>query len=448
MKAIKRTFWGMLAGLTALWLTNPEALPNALDIFAVRHVLTDYTGIIAIASMSVAMILATRATWFEHWLNGLDKSFRLHKWLGITALVASISHWMIVSAPKWAIDLGMMETPDRHGPPPGAMEGSQGTIETLFGSLRDPAEGLGEKAFYIATILIILALIKNFPYKRFLQTHTILAVAYLVLVFHSVILFPFDLWLHPLGWITGLLMAGGTISGFLILSRRHGRTHRAKGKITKLLHRPSMNTLQTTIRLNEEWKGHKAGQFAFVTFDKKEGKHPFTMASSWDPKTRDITFLTKDLGDYTAMLPYSLHEGDEVTIEGPYGNFTFEDNKDRQIWVGAGIGITPFMARMKQLAQRSSDEVIDLFHITRSITPDLEAQLQAEAKAANINLHLIIDKKGTAFDADKLKQQIKEWKEASVWFCGPSTIGENLKTKLTKQGLSETAFHQELFDMR
>jgi predicted ferric reductase len=39
-----------------------------------------------------------------------------------------------------------------------------------------------------------------------------------------------------------------------------------------------------------------------------------------------------------------------VTVEGPYDRFDFEDGKRRQIWVGAGIGITPFIVRMKQLA--------------------------------------------------------------------------------------------------
>jgi predicted ferric reductase len=37
-------------------------------------------------------------------------------------------------------------------------------------------------------------------------------------------------------------------------------------------------------------------------------------------------------------------------VEGPYGCFDFEDGQPHQIWIGAGIGITPFVARMKQRA--------------------------------------------------------------------------------------------------
>ena len=52
------------------------------------------------------MILATRAKFMESWLNGLDKSYRLHKWLGISALDISIVHWLAVNDPKWMVGLG------------------------------------------------------------------------------------------------------------------------------------------------------------------------------------------------------------------------------------------------------------------------------------------------------------------------------------------------------
>jgi predicted ferric reductase len=51
------------------------------------------TGIVAIGTMSVAMVLALRLTFIENYVGGLDKSYRLHKWLGITGFVFSISFW-------------------------------------------------------------------------------------------------------------------------------------------------------------------------------------------------------------------------------------------------------------------------------------------------------------------------------------------------------------------
>lgn len=45
--------------------------------------------------MSLAMILTVRPVFVERFLGGLDKVYRLHKWLGISALIMSVSHWLI-----------------------------------------------------------------------------------------------------------------------------------------------------------------------------------------------------------------------------------------------------------------------------------------------------------------------------------------------------------------
>src|SRR3546814_13329334 len=72
-------------------------------------------------------------------------------------------------------------------------------VEALFASLRHTAEGLGEWAFYAVVALIAVALIQRIPYRFFYRTHRLLALAYLVLVFHAVILTTFRYWLHPSG---------------------------------------------------------------------------------------------------------------------------------------------------------------------------------------------------------------------------------------------------------
>ena len=61
-----------------------------------------------------------------------------------------------------------MDAPNRQRPS-GAMP-ELGTIETALRSLRDPAEGLGEKAFYLAALLIAIALIRRVPYRLFAKT--------------------------------------------------------------------------------------------------------------------------------------------------------------------------------------------------------------------------------------------------------------------------------------
>ncbi len=446
MKNIKIALWTIPALLTVLWLAATLPFPDTLNFVTIRNLLVQYSGVIATGVMSVGMILAVRTRWLEAWLNGLDKSYRLHKWLGIMALVTSVLHWVSSEAPKWMVGLGLMAAPERGARPGGMPE--LGAIEGFFMSQRGLWEVIGEWAFYAAVVLIALALIKRFPYKYFVSTHKLISVAYLGVVVHSAPLLTFDDWLTPVGILSGLLMVGGVIAAVLALTGQIGRRNRVSGKIETIQTFSDLQATAVNVTLSKDWKGHEAGQFAFVTFDRKEGKHPFTIASAWDPKSREIMFITKGLGDYTRFLPDTLQPGGEAIVEGPYGRFTFQDSEERQIWVGGGVGITPFIAKMKDLAQTAGTKTIDLIHSSKEHSPKALALLQADAEAAGVNLHVLIDDRDGFLTPDRLREMIPEWKTASVWFCGPAGFGQALREDLLAQGLSAGNFHQELFNIR
>lgn len=443
MRNIWIALWGLLLGLTGLWVLANLALPEPLTFIAVRNEFVQYTGVLGIGVMSVAMILATRPLWLEPWLGGLDKSYRLHKWLGITALIVATAHWLWANGPKWAVGWGLMERPRRGGP--GVTGGS---IEQLLRGYRGTAELIGEWAFYAAVLFIALALIKQFPYRLFAKTHRVLAVAYLALVFHAVVLMDIGYWTQPVGLVTGLLMAAGGVSAALVLFNLVGVRHQAEGTIESLEYYPQMRVLETVIRMDEEWRGHEAGQFAFVTFDLREGAHPFTLAHAWNPHDRRVVFITKGLGDYTALLPDRLRVGDKARVEGPYGRFTFDDRDGRQIWIGGGIGITPFIARMKHLAQTPHEQVIDLYHANAIFDSVARDKLTADAAAANVRLHILLDDKDGRLDGARLRSENPDWQAASIWFCGPAGFAKTLRDDLVANGLAPKAFHQELFNFR
>ena len=94
MQYIKNALWGTSALLTVLWFAAEPTVFQPTGFFVLRAAMMQYSGIIAMGAMSVAMILALRPRWPEHWLGGLDKMYRLHKWLGIGALVVAGAHWL------------------------------------------------------------------------------------------------------------------------------------------------------------------------------------------------------------------------------------------------------------------------------------------------------------------------------------------------------------------
>lgn len=445
MKNIKYGLWGLVLLIAGLWFLADTLLPEQpLTYFSFRNVFVQFTGILAMATMSAAMILSARFKWLESWLNGLDKMYRLHKWLGIAGLVFAMTHWWWAKGTKWMVGWGWLARPPRRqGPPP-----DLSPIEQWLLSQRRFVESLAEWVFYAAVILIVLALVKRFPYHLFKKTHKLLAVGYLLLVYHGAILIKISYWKQPIGWMMALLMLGGIVAAVLVLLNRVGEGRKTKGIIDSLTYHPDLRILETSIRLQNGWSGHVAGQFALVTTDKGEGPHPYTIASTWNPAEPCIVFIIKALGDYTSKLHQTLKVGDVVTVEGPYGCFNFEDNKERQIWVGGGIGIAPFIARMKHLAQKPGRQEIDLFHTTTDFNQAAIDRLIADAQAANVRLHVLVDSRDGLLNADRIRAAVPQWQSSSIWFSGPSAFRDALLKDFVGNGLKSTDFHQELFELR
>lgn len=449
MRNLRRAFWCGLLVPIALWLLAEPAVFQSAGFFALRGHMVQLTGVVAIGCMSLAMALALRPPWPQAWLGGLDKMYRLHKWLGIAALVAAIVHWLWAKGPKWAVGWGWLERPAR-GQPPAVNH----PIETWLASQRGVAEGLGEWTFYAVVILIAIALFQRIPYRTFFKTHRLLAVTYLVLAYHAFALLEFRHWTQPLGWLMAALLACGTWAALVVLARKVGAKRQVQGSIRALQYFEGVRALLLEAEV-PGWPGHKPGQFAFATSHAAEGAHPYTIASSWDAARPRIRFVIKELGDHTRQLRELLQVGQTLKIEGPYGCFTFDDGRERQIWIGGGIGITPFIGRMQHMAMEQSvrdwpeNQRIDLFHSTTEVDQEALDRLAADARSADVRLHVLIDARDGRLTGERLRAAVPDWREASIWFCGPAGFGEALKTDLARHGYPvEKRFHQELFSMR
>ena len=148
MRNIKFALWLTLLALSVAWLAADTFwLSSPFAFFPFRNALLQYSGVMAIGAMSLSMLLAARPVWLERHLNGLDKMYRLHKWLGITALLASVLHWAGAKSAKWVVAAGWLQKPVR---PAGLPATAFFTLEQWFGSQRKLAEDMGEFAFKVS----------------------------------------------------------------------------------------------------------------------------------------------------------------------------------------------------------------------------------------------------------------------------------------------------------
>jgi len=449
MKKLKIIFGAVLLALSLLWFQADYAGALPATFLAIRDATIQYSGIIAYWMMSLAVILAARPRAAEAAAGGLDRVYRVHKWLGVAGLIFAVFHWLATQAPMVAGALGLLSG---GRPPRGARPEFTDPVQQLFMSLRGVAEGIGEWAFYIAVALIVVALVHKISYRLFAKSHRLFPVVYLVLAFHAVVLIKFSYWATPIGILTGALTVAGVVSSLLILFRLVGKGRSARGVVAEVTHYPGAGATRIDVEVRSGWAGHKAGQFAFLTVSPAEEAHPFTIATDWDPKKGRVGFVVKELGDYTRELRERIATGTPVTIEGPYGRFLFDDDRPRQIWIGGGIGIVPFIARLKEMAAKRESEVfpkVDLFHTTTERDEAALARLAADAAAAGVELHVIHTADEGRLTGDRIRALVPDWRETGVWFCGPARFADALKADFARRGFDvERRFHQELFALR
>ncbi|HMO47453.1 MAG TPA: ferric reductase-like transmembrane domain-containing protein [Rubrivivax sp.] len=444
MKNIRVSLPLTLVALLALWwIGDPAAHAAPTHWLGWRNLAVQATGVLAIGTMSAALVLALRPRLLEPWFGGLDKMYRLHKWLGIAALATAVLHWLASQTPKWLVGLGLLQPPQRG--PRAQIAGEP--LREFFMAQRGNAEGLGEWAFYAAAVLIVLALVKRFPYRYFFKTHRLLAIAFLVLAWHAMVLLSWESWPGVLGVGVALMLAAGVVASLRLLLRRTAAEREVVGEVEQVIRHDALGVVELVLAMKGRWPGHAAGQFAFLTLHDDEGPHPFTLTSAWKDDGR-IDFIIKGLGDYTRTLAERVKPGDVARVEGPYGRFDFERSAQRQIWIGGGIGITPFIARMKALAAAPDGRKVDLFHTTKDMDPNGITLLERDAAAAGVRLHVLWDERDGLLNAQRLVDTVPDWRDADLWFCGPAGFGRALRRELVARGLPEARFHQELFEMR
>lgn len=439
MKAI---LIGVLAVVTSTWLWDVLAttFPEQSALLWISRQQGLYlSGLLSIVFMSLTMFLAIRPVWLEKPLGGLDRIYRLHKWSGILAVSFGALHWLIKQSS------GLIK----------GLIGSDGRLpkikyDGLFEAMRELGDDMGEPALYIALAMLVITLWRRFPYHLWRHLHRIMPVLYLMLAFHAALLAPPTYWTQPVGIVLGAFLTLGSFASIISLAGLIGRSRQVKGRVTAI--KSTNEVTEITCKLDGDWQTHRPGQFAFITFGKFEGAHPFTIANA-DRGNRTITFFVKALGDFTRRIAQRVEVDQSVVIEGPYGRFQLDryNRKRSQIWVAGGVGVTPFLAWLESLQDNAGNSAeADLHYCTRNRENDhFIDRLQALCEnLPGVRLHVHSAQHGDRLTAQSLTPMNVKPKNAEVWFCGPSGLADALKNGLRESGITGLRFHQEAFELR
>ncbi|GGE47935.1 ferredoxin reductase family protein [Actibacterium pelagium] len=380
---------------------------------------SQYLGLVSLIAMAFAHLIATRWRGVEAVFGPMDQSYRVHKWLGIGAMVALLLHDTIDAEMK-----GL-------GP------------ETL---LVEAAETAGEISLYGLLILVTITIAVFIPYHLWKWTHRFIGIFFVAGFLHYLfILKPFKN-SDPLGlYMTAICLVGIVAYAYTAAPRgvRPSRPYRITGV--------SSEGNAVAVQMMPEGKPvrYRAGQFAFFGFTGSgmAEPHPFTISKAPDD-TGALRVTIAPLGDLTARLSRALAEGQPVTVEGPYGHFG-RPGKTPQVWIAAGVGITPFTALAQSLAPDAAP--VTMIYAFRSADEAAHlAELEAIA-ADKPNLTLVpwaSEEKGRLDGEGVASITGKDLSGHRVLFCGPVAMRRALGLALAPFGLTARNYHYEAFEIR
>lgn len=410
----------MLLGLTLCLVISAVVFGDILWRFPVSG-LSMYFGVVALIAMSVAQIIACRVRMSEWILGPLDQQYYLHKWLAFLAVAAMFLH--------------------------DSIDAEIAGLNAPFG-LKDIGKLFGEWGYYGVLILVATTLATFIPYHLWKLTHKFMGFVFLLSFCHFLLMpKPFSLG-SPTG-ITVLFFCTSGLLAYIVTLFRDKLTSvwmpyqvkqiESSGSATSLILEPV-----------DQHMRHKPGQFAFLRSDLVgfQEAHPFTISNA--PNARGLVrFTIKSLGDYTSKLNDLFTVGSFCHVQGAFGRFFPICDDKEQIWIAAGIGITPFLAWLDDTSFGSKADI--QFFVTvydKSHIPHL-AELHAHVERhPNIHLHVVETYHEDRLNVEKMCAHIKFPNRCRVYYCGPQEWGKILKKNFLAKGVPVSSFHHEYFVLR
>lgn len=411
------------------------------------------TGLVGMVMYSLNLIYATRWRFLEYWFGGLNRVYIAHHLLGGLALIflsfhplflalryvkTSLSQAALMLIPNGLFPISALFSPDSN-------------LHHVV--LEQWAIFLGIMSFVGMTVLLLVTFFVQIPYRVWLITHKLLGPVFFLAGLH-VLFITSDTTSHAALRYYMLAVCGLGIAAFTYRTLISNIVVRRYRYIVENVAAVGGNVTMVVMKPKQKGISYDPGQFVFVRFLHAQQDHisaewhPFSISSA--PSDGYLKLSIKALGDYTNNLS-TLQPGTEAEIEGAYGRFSYTKNRNKkQIWVGAGIGITPFISMAKSLPAESG-YAIDLYYAVRNRSEIIDwPSLDDAANQPDVGLRIfpyIGDEQQGYLSADYIEQVSGSLADKDVYICGPPPMMRSLRSQLRAKGIPATSIHTEEFGM-
>jgi predicted ferric reductase len=327
-------------------------------------------------------------------------------------------------------------------------------------------------AFYALIGLGFLAYDRRLRHERWLALHRVIGLLFLLGTLHAAMQPGTIQRYEPLRtWIVLLLLVGviaWIYRGPLFL--RFGPRYRYK--VESVVPRGA-GIVDLVMRPMERRMMCEPGTFVFIRVPSFKGKerelHPFSVSSS--PLQRHLRLSIRQIGDFTRQVSYlslgqdnpdfwtarrpgkfhatSTLRGAEIEVFGPFGGFTpfrFQQYQ-RMVWIGAGIGITPFLSMLAFERSSVGFRQISLYYVARSAEDavyDREIREHCSRTSDTIDYKLWLTREHGRCTAARVAADVERG-DYAVMLCGTKQFVDSLVSQFRELGLpSERIITEEL----
>jgi predicted ferric reductase len=137
-------------------------------------------------------------------------------------------------------------------------------------------------------------------------------------------------------------------------------------------------------------------------------------------------------------------------VFGPHGRFDYRSGGKRQVWIAAGVGITPSHSWIQSL-DAAFDREVEFFYTA----PESETALfAAEATAAahrhpSLRLHLISSRQEGRLTPQQVASAVADpHNQVWVYMCGPLAMMRTFEKELRRLGFARRRIIWERFEVR
>jgi ferredoxin-NADP reductase len=206
----------------------------------------------------------------------------------------------------------------------------------------------------------------------------------------------------------------------------------------------------------------KPGQYVMIYYKNAKGrleqKHTFSIASS--PLEKGCVRLGIKIGGQFTRGLAGLKIGDEIFVQGPYGNFVFDENKYSDlVMIAGGIGITPFISTLYYAAHKGLANRLSLIYSNKTIgnTAFYNEIRSLETKNNNFRaLFAVTDEKNplpkegvvySRINANMINDFVGSVYGKTFFLCGPGLFMAAAKDHLFELGADRSQIQMEDFTM-